>query len=389
MKLAADFVFFTSAMAGILFVNIIHGILIGVVLSLLLLIAHASKSPIRRLARDPNDGLYVDAGLHDRLEKVSRVLTLRLDGPLFFADAERFKETMYDMIDSGARAARSDRTRCRLDLAHRHGRRRCLDRPRYRAPDKRSLRFAVARVQPPVWQLWERAGLASVVFDGRYFDTVHAAVDALGSLRIRATDAMRDAEKQRDAACGPLSLPNADSTRHARRPRSVRVRSRLSSARRVPLRSGPPVARCDFTFMAGGLTGAWTGVVAVLLQGATLIAALSAAQVPRGLVRLAALVTVVALVIAAAAPTSGPEPNGFAALLSALLVGLAPIAIVWSIVRRRRIDVQTVLGALCIYVLLGMFWAFAFEAIGAVGWTPSSRRKVVRRALLPLPRTSP
>ena len=74
------------------------------------------------------------------------------------------------------------------------------------------------------------------------------------------------------------------------------------------------------------------------------------------------------------APSSGREPNGFAALLSALLVGLAPIAIVWSIVRRRLIDVQTVLGALCIYVLLGMFWAFAFAAIGAFGRTPSSRR---------------
>ena len=58
------------------------------------------------------------------------------------------------------------------------------------------------------------------------------------------------------------------------------------------------------------------------------------------------------------------------ALLSALLVGLAPVAIAWSIVRRRHIDVQTVLGALCIYVLLGMFWAFAFAAIGAFGSDP-------------------
>ena len=79
--------------------------------------------------------------------------------------------------------------------------------------------------------------------------------------------------------------------------------------------------------------------------------------------------TVVALVIAADAPASGSEPSGFVALLSALLVGLA-IAIAWSIVRRRRIDVQTVLGALCIYVLLGMFWAFAFAAIGAFGSDP-------------------
>ena len=62
-----------------------------------------------------------------------------------------------------------------------------------------------------------------------------------------------------------------------------------------------------------------------LPAGATLIAALSAAQVPRGLVRLAALVTVGALVVAVAtAPTSGTEPSGFVALLNALLVGLAP-----------------------------------------------------------------
>ena len=113
----ADFVFFTSAMAGILFVDIIHGILIGVVLSLLMLIARASKSPIRRLARDPEDGSYVDAGLHDRLDIDSRVLTLRLDGPLFFADAQRFKESVYDMIEAAVRAARSDGPRCRLDLA--------------------------------------------------------------------------------------------------------------------------------------------------------------------------------------------------------------------------------------------------------------------------------
>ena len=53
--------------------------------------------------------------------------------------------------------------------------------------DKRSLRLAVARVQPPVWQLWERAGIATVVFDGRCFDTVHAAVDALDESASKKT----------------------------------------------------------------------------------------------------------------------------------------------------------------------------------------------------------
>ena len=126
-----------------------------------------------------------------------------------------------------------------------------------------------------------------------------------------------------------------------------------------------------FVFMAAAPTGAWTRTILVLLQGTTPIAALSAAGVPRRLVRLAALVTVVAFAVTAVTtPVSGTTPTGLSALLNALLVALAPVAIVWSIVRRRVIDVQTVLGALCVYVLLGMFWAFVFSAVGAFGSAP-------------------
>jgi voltage-gated potassium channel len=126
-----------------------------------------------------------------------------------------------------------------------------------------------------------------------------------------------------------------------------------------------------FTFMAAAPTGTWSRPVTLLLQGATLIAALWAAGVPRHLVRSAVLVTVVAFVaIAATVPISGTELDGIVAVLNALLVAIAITAIAWSILRRGVIDVQTVLGALCIYVLLGMFWAFAFTAIGAFGSAP-------------------
>lgn len=126
-----------------------------------------------------------------------------------------------------------------------------------------------------------------------------------------------------------------------------------------------------FVFMASAPTGSWTRSILVLLQGATLVAALSAAAVPRRLVRLAVFVTVGAFVVTAATtPTSGSAPSGVVALLNALFVALAPVAIAWSIIRRRVIDVQTVLGALCIYVLLGMFWAFVFAGVGAFGSDP-------------------
>jgi MFS superfamily sulfate permease-like transporter len=174
----ADFVFFTAAMAGILLVDIIHGILIGVVLSLLMLIARASKPPLRRLARDPKDGSYLDVVRHDRLDIDPRILTFRLDGPLFFADAQMFKEAVHDMIQAATEtpdAVVLDADS--ISLTDTDGADALIDLAR-ELRDKRNVRFAVARVQPPIWALWERAGIATVVLEGRPFETVRAAVDA-------------------------------------------------------------------------------------------------------------------------------------------------------------------------------------------------------------------
>ena len=46
---------------------------------------------------------------------------------------------------------------------------------------------------------------------------------------------------------------------------------------------------------------------------------------------------------------------------------LAPIAIARSVLRRHVADAQTVLAALCIYVLFAMLWAFVYGAIGSLG----------------------
>ena len=50
-------------------------------------------------------------------------------------------------------------------------------------------------------------------------------------------------------------------------------------------------------------------------------------------------------------------------LLNILLVATVPVVIARSLWRRRLIDVKTVLGAVCIYVLLGMMFAFVYAAI--------------------------
>ena len=57
-------------------------------------------------------------------------------------------------------------------------------------------------------------------------------------------------------------------------------------------------------------------------------------------------------------------------LLNVLLVAVAPAVIARSILRRGIVDVHAVLGAICIYVLIGMLWAFLDNAIGAFGSEP-------------------
>ena len=126
-----------------------------------------------------------------------------------------------------------------------------------------------------------------------------------------------------------------------------------------------------FAFLASGPTGNWVALVAVVLQGATLLAALSASGASRTLWWLAVLVVLVGLVAGTAALFVGvKDVTGPLFLLNLLLVGAAPVVIVRSLVRRRVIDVRTVLGALCVYILLGMFWSFAFTAIGSFGSDP-------------------
>ncbi len=126
-----------------------------------------------------------------------------------------------------------------------------------------------------------------------------------------------------------------------------------------------------FVFSASAPIGSWVPLTLVALQGLTLLAALAAAEASRRLLRFSLIVIAVGLVVGVAALiTDTSTGRGSASVLSFLLVGVAPIAIVTAIWRRRVIDIETVLGAVCIYVLLGMFFAFMFTAIGDFGSVP-------------------
>jgi hypothetical protein len=123
-----------------------------------------------------------------------------------------------------------------------------------------------------------------------------------------------------------------------------------------------------FIFLASGPEGEWVPFVSAVLQGVTVLAALRAADVSVRFFRIALVIVILAQISALGLWLSGIESSsGLLLALNALLVAIAPVAIARALIRRRVIDMKTVMGALCIYVLLGMLWAFTFGAIGALG----------------------
>jgi hypothetical protein len=112
-------------------------------------------------------------------------------------------------------------------------------------------------------------------------------------------------------------------------------------------------------------------IVAIFLQGFTLIAALTVSGVRRWLVHFAAVVTALAVISAAGIVIgSGDLDLGGGRVLGLLLVSLAPIAIAIGIVRQARaarmITLRTMFGVLCIYLLIGSAFAYAYGIISAV-----------------------
>jgi hypothetical protein len=126
-----------------------------------------------------------------------------------------------------------------------------------------------------------------------------------------------------------------------------------------------------FLLLICGLTSNWARVATVALLCVTLLTALAASQVPVRIQHAARVVVALSLAISLVALGSHSDLGvASVAIVNALLVTVAPIAIASSIVRRRVIDGRAVLGALCIYVLLGLLWAFVYTATGAIANPP-------------------
>ena len=113
--------------------------------------------------------------------------------------------------------------------------------------------------------------------------------------------------------------------------------------------------------------GPFGKLISVALSGGTLLFVLHTAQASRRTFRVAAVVVTVAVLGAAGAMLFGDTAATSAAgLVGLLLAVLAPLVILRRIVLSPRITFRLVLGALAIYLLLGLIYAYLFPLVSSI-----------------------
>jgi hypothetical protein len=114
------------------------------------------------------------------------------------------------------------------------------------------------------------------------------------------------------------------------------------------------------------LTQTWAASVVLLAQIATVWVALSVSRARHSLRVIANIALVLAIVAAGVALLLRQDVDSrFLPAVSALMYLVAPLSVVRHLLSRPTVDVQTVLGALASYLLLGMCFAFIYRLVGA------------------------
>jgi hypothetical protein len=117
----------------------------------------------------------------------------------------------------------------------------------------------------------------------------------------------------------------------------------------------------------------WPQVVVIALEGATLVAALHASRASARRIEVVSALVAVIVVTALVALLAGELEVAASRTAGALMVAVAPIGITRGVARRLRRDrvitLDTVFGVLCVYLLVGLFFAFLFGAIDRISGT--------------------
>src|SRR6478609_7694411 len=99
-----EFWFALLAMLGVVFIDVLEGMIIGLLSSLLFVVYQTSRPHLAVLGEVPDiPGAYSELALHPENKPVPGVLIVRLDGPIYYANALTVRAQLTALIDQAAR----------------------------------------------------------------------------------------------------------------------------------------------------------------------------------------------------------------------------------------------------------------------------------------------
>ena len=168
-----------ATLLGVITIDVLPGLVIGVAAMLLLVIYRASRPHVGTLARAPGErGAYGDVGRHPDYERIPGVLVLRLEAPLFYANATPIRDRIKTLVGSSDPPPRAliidiggtDR----LDITSAE-----MLAELVQAMHSAGIDVALADVRQPVIKMARRSGLLEQVGKNRVFHTIDEAIQAL------------------------------------------------------------------------------------------------------------------------------------------------------------------------------------------------------------------
>jgi hypothetical protein len=120
--------------------------------------------------------------------------------------------------------------------------------------------------------------------------------------------------------------------------------------------------------------GRWEQLFVSVLLGVTLLLSFFAADAKPWVMRAGMLVVAAVILLSLLEAINGNVDDEATRLANALLVLLAPPAVIVGVLRsmraREAVTLEAVFGVLCVYILLGMLFAYTYGLINDLGGSP-------------------
>jgi SulP family sulfate permease len=170
-----------ATLLGVITIDVLPGLVIGVVSMLLLVIYHASRPHVGVLGRVPGiPGAYGDVGRHPDYERINDLLVLRLESPLFYANAGLVHDRVKNLVATSDPLPRAVILEAgandELDITSAEMLEQLVESLRAAHID-----FALADMRQPAVDMARRDGLLALIGEDNVFHTADQAVQVLSA----------------------------------------------------------------------------------------------------------------------------------------------------------------------------------------------------------------